>query len=712
MRAGVATGRRVGVDARAVTDAGGGRRPRAPSTRPVARPGSASARGGAQDRGLVARRPSSWSGRAERGVDREVDARRRTARSRCRARRRPGSRRTRAARRRRAHRAGWPAPLASMTYGDPPVGVGPAPGEHVGAAARRRRDRPSTRPGRRPATRRRSASVRQLHASAAAPGAVRAPRSGATARPAASSPASARRRRSSASAEPGRLSARQLGRGAAAARARRAAGRSGWRRGGRRRARSRRARPGRPSVSSRDSLPRRDAGHRPGAGGDAELAGVARPGRRTRSRPKALPVQVGAVGEQRQPLLGHPGRARSRAAGRARRACCRSSPPVLCCSGPGSGRRRGTGAALVGAAGAIDVVRAARSRTRSRRPATGATSGSLGDRHPDAVPGPPVQAVQPSSTSSEGVGTLGGRTEDADVLADGWSSMVSCGDQRRLGVRAEDQLRRGDVDDRPQHRGRVALLEDDVGRAGLLGDDQARLVPVVGVARGEDAGDGGTGHEQHGEREPADDGAAGPGGLDLAAAGSAGDERRDQPAPAERVGLDEVLLGGHRPSAPDRGEDADGDAPAAAAAPAARRSRRRRRAGRGVPTGSRAAASPRAARRRVAASTTAAVGRQSGCSQSIDDRHRGEPEDAGDQADQDLGAGAVLPGAQHDDQAARARRAAVPARPSETASGAIRTSSRPTVAETATRISWATRASAPTRAGSISAGSAVMSAIE
>ena len=53
-----------------------------------------------------------------------------------------------------------------------------------------------------------------------------------------------------------------------------------------------------------------------------------------------------------------------------------------------------------------------------------------------------------------------------------------------------------------------------------------------------------------------------------------------------------------------------------------------------------------------------------------------------------------------------------PDTPSETASGAISTSSRPTVADTATRISWATRASALTRVGSISSGSAVMSWVE
>ncbi len=52
----------------------------------------------------------------------------------------------------------------------------------------------------------------------------------------------------------------------------------------------------------------------------------------------------------------------------------------------------------------------------------------------------------------------------------------------------------------------------------------------------------------------------------------------------------------------------------------------------------------------------------------------------------------------------------VPATPSETASGAISTSSSPTVAETAIRISWAIRASAPTRTGSIGRGSEVMSA--
>ena len=52
----------------------------------------------------------------------------------------------------------------------------------------------------------------------------------------------------------------------------------------------------------------------------------------------------------------------------------------------------------------------------------------------------------------------------------------------------------------------------------------------------------------------------------------------------------------------------------------------------------------------------------------------------------------------------------VPDSPRLTDSGATRTSSRPTVAEVATRIWCAIRASVPTRSGSISSGSAVMSA--
>jgi hypothetical protein len=54
----------------------------------------------------------------------------------------------------------------------------------------------------------------------------------------------------------------------------------------------------------------------------------------------------------------------------------------------------------------------------------------------------------------------------------------------------------------------------------------------------------------------------------------------------------------------------------------------------------------------------------------------------------------------------------VPKTPRPTAKGARSTSRVPTVADTASRISWATRASAPTWRGSISSGSAVMSCRE
>src|SRR5205085_1702190 len=106
-------------------------------------------------------------------------------------------------------------------------------------------------------------------------------------------------------------------------------------------------------------------------------------------------------------------------------------------------------------------------------------------------------------------------------------------------------------------------------------------------------------------------------GLDLAAARGAGDERRHQAASAERVGLDEVLLGGHR---------------------------------------SCSGPYPRIAEKRPTARTS---------------------------------------------NGSRARR--------ETLSATSPSRPRRTEAVMGTRISWATRASAPTRVGSIARGSAVMS---
>ena len=196
------------------------------------------------------------------------------------------------------------------------------------------------------------------------------------------------------------------------------------------------------------------------------------------------------------------------------------------------------------------------------------------------------------------------------------SSMVSCSISVGFGVGAEDQLGARRVDDRAQ-LGVLALLDDHVGRAGVLRDDQARLLPVLGRGRREDAGDRGPRTEEHGERQPADDGAAGPRRLDLAAARSARHERRDQPAPAERVRLDQVLLGCHVARlAPDRRVHADrdqrhrqqreqGDALGDVTEPSA--AHRRAAAG---------AASRPAGPRPVAASTTAIVGRHSGCTQS------------------------------------------------------------------------------------------------
>ena len=110
------------------------------------------------------------------------------------------------------------------------------------------------------------------------------------------------------------------------------------------------------------------------------------------------------------------------------------------------------------------------------------------------------------------------------------------------------------------------------------------------------------------------------------------------------------------------------------------------------------------------ARTTAAVGRQSGWSRASRRATATRPRMPEPEPDEDLGAGAVLAGAQHHDQAGHDdHQGAV--EPEPTASGAVTTSRMPTVAEMAIRISWATRASAATRPGSMSSGSAVMSAV-
>ena len=111
----------------------------------------------------------------------------------------------------------------------------------------------------------------------------------------------------------------------------------------------------------------------------------------------------------------------------------------------------------------------------------------------------------------------------------------------------------------------------------------------------------------------------------------------------------------------------------------------------------------------VAESATAATGRQPGCSQSIATPTDSRPSTPDDEADQDLGPGAVLAGAQHDHQAGHHREQ----RARDTERDRERGHQHEQEADgrgDADRISWAVRASAPTRSGSMSSGSAVMSA--
>jgi hypothetical protein len=135
------------------------------------------------------------------------------------------------------------------------------------------------------------------------------------------------------------------------------------------------------------------------------------------------------------------------------------------------------------------------------------------DRDPDAV----VGASRPAGLDE----LLGSRqrlrrTQNADREARRLLVDDLLVDGGRLHVGAQDQLGRGDVDDRDQ-LGRVVLLEDDV-RRGLVaaGHDEPDLVPVLGGARGEHRRDRRSGDEQDGERETADDGPPGPRRLDLA----------------------------------------------------------------------------------------------------------------------------------------------------------------------------------------------------
>ena len=148
---------------------------------------------------------------------------------------------------------------------------------------------------------------------------------------------------------------------------------------------------------------------------------------------------------------------------------------------------------------------------------------------------------------------------------------------------SEQQLG-GDVVGHPLEHRVVAAAQHDVLLAGVLGDHEAALVePLRGRATEQEPRDRGAGEQQHRQGDAADQHAAGMHRLHLAAARGAGDEGGDEAASAEGVGLDEVLLGGHR-SARHRGDEAGREHHQREQRRAASSSRRRRPCGRGAPT--------------------------------------------------------------------------------------------------------------------------------
>ena len=173
----------------------------------------------------------------------------------------------------------------------------------------------------------------------------------------------------------------------------------------------------------------------------------------------------------------------------------------------------------------------------------------------------------------------------------------------RKSVDRDEQSRARGVDDGVQE-----ALERDVAGAAVLGDDQPVVLPVGRERRAQPAERHAAEHEHGGQGQAADHGPQRTVRLDLAATGRSADERRREPATAERLRLDEVLLGGHRVRAPRWWRRR------AAGGRRARCRRGRRRGGRDRPgCGGRAPRATRPAPRRRRAARRG-PGRQPGCS--------------------------------------------------------------------------------------------------
>ena len=150
-----------------------------------------------------------------------------------------------------------------------------------------------------------------------------------------------------------------------------------------------------------------------------------------------------------------------------------------------------------------------------------------------------------------GRGERVGGAEDADRGAALLLGQLVVGDGDDLeAVGRDEQTGARRVEDGVQR-----LLDGDVARAAGLGDDELVVAPVLRQRPLEPAEGHAAEDEDDREREPSDDGLHGPVRLDLAAAGAAADEGGGEPPLAERLGLDEVLLGGHVA----RSEETDGE---------------------------------------------------------------------------------------------------------------------------------------------------------
>ena len=310
-----------------------------------------------------------------------------------------------------------------------------------------------------------------------------------------------------------------------------------------------------------------------------------------------------------------------------------------------------------------------------------------GSRHPDpqAAARSPEHAVHPVWTSRAGAGSVAGAPGMPIVRADDLVVDRLLRDDPRLEVTGpERQPRRGDVEDRVK-RGVVARLEDEVARPGLVRDDQARTRPSVGIAEPEEPSDAAPASSSAASTSPPSRVRRGPGGLRCTAARAPrrtnAAERRRRPSALASTRSRALTTTTRSLSPADRGEQSDGvdeqrrqqeqrDALGDVTQPAAPR--------RGVAGSSVAARSAPPPTVRAAA----AAGRQAGCS------HRTAPATDTSPARPDTSpTSAAVPLEYCRVRSISTRQessaTAVPAIPSETASGAIRTSSNPTDADSA-----------------------------